>query len=180
MDFLNYTQTIFYLLLYSQKTIMLIADIVIVVLLIISAFRGFSKGFVMQLAGLVALAAGVLAAYFFWGKTYLMLQQWIDVNHYVLKTVAVAGTTLLVMIVILLLGKLISKIIQITPFGIFDSLIGVVFGIGQMVLLLSFVIFALLYINPDMWFLQDEYLAQSYLLPYIKPVAPVLVKQIIN
>ena len=114
-------------------------------------------------------------AYFFWNEGYLMLQQWVEWDHHILKTIAVIGTTALVAIVILLLGKLLSKAIHITPFGIIDSLLGVIFGIGRMVLLLSFVIFALLYINPDMQFLQDEYLGQSYLLPYIKPIAPMLI-----
>jgi membrane protein required for colicin V production len=154
---------------------MIAADIIIVLLLIITVFRGFSKGLVMQLAGLVALAAGTLAAYFFWEKAYFLLQQWIETNHYVLKTVAVVVTTLLVVTVILLLGKLLSKVIHITPFGVIDSLLGVIFGAGQMVLLLSFVMFALLYINPQISFLQDEYLSQSYLLPYIKPVAPTII-----
>jgi len=154
---------------------MFIADIVIVLLLIITAFHGFSKGFVMQLAGLIALVAGILAAYFFWNASYLMIQQWMEWNHHVLKAIAVIGTMLLVTIVILLLGKLLSKVIHLTPFGILDRLLGVIFGIGRMVLLLSFVIFALLYINPDMQFLQDEYLNHSYLLPYIKPVAPMLI-----
>ena len=154
---------------------MIVADIVVVLLLIIMAFRGFSKGLVMQLAGLVALAAGILAAYFFWEKAYWMLQQWIETNHYVLKTVAVVVTTLLVAAVIFLAGKLLSKMIQITPLGLVDSLLGMIFGVGQMVLLLSFVIFALLYINPEISFLQDEYLSQSYLLPYIKPVAPTII-----
>jgi len=158
---------------------MLIADIVIALLLIITAYRGFSKGFVMQLAGLVAMVAGILAAYFFWNEAYLMLQQWVEWDHHVLKTIAVVGTTLLVTIVILLLGKLLSKVIHLTPFGIFDRALGVIFGIGQMVLLLSFVIFALLYINPKMQFLQNEYLEQSYLLPYIKPVAPMLINLLV-
>ncbi|MCL2040425.1 MAG: CvpA family protein [Bacteroidales bacterium] len=154
---------------------MLIVDIVIVLLLIITAFRGFSKGFVMQLAGLIAMAAGILAAYFFWNASYLMIQQWVEWNHHVLKVIAVIGTTLVVTIVILLLGKLLSKVIHLTPFGILDRLLGVIFGIVRMVLLLSFVIFALLYINPEMQFLQDEYLNQSYLLPYIKSVVPMLI-----
>jgi len=154
---------------------MITADIVIALLLIITAFRGFSKGLVMQLAGLVALAGGVLAAYFFWNQAYLMLQEWINTSHYILKTVSVVVTTALVTVVLLLVGKIFSKIIHITPFGIVDSLLGVIFGVGQMVLLLSFVIFALLYINPEMSFLQDGYLSRSYLLPYIKPVAPAII-----
>ena len=154
---------------------MLIADIIISVLLVTAAFRGFSKGLVVQLTGLVALAGGILASYYFWEKAQIILQQWIETNYYVLKTVAVAGITLSVMIVIIISGKLISKVIHITPLGIIDSLMGVIFGIGQMVLFLSFIIFALLYINSDIFFLQEEYLAGSYLLPYIKPVAPILV-----
>lgn len=154
---------------------MIIADIVIVLLLIITAFRSFSKGFVMQLAGLVALVGGILAAYFCWKMAYLLLQQWLEIDHYVLKTIAVVVTTSLVMVVILLLGKLLSKAIHITPLGLIDSLIGMIFGVGQMVLIISFAIFALLYINPDMWFLQEEYLSHSYLLPYIKPIAPTLI-----
>ena len=154
---------------------MIAIDIVIALLLIIAVFRGFSTGLVMQLTGLVALVGGILAAYFFWDKAYLILQQWINTGHYVLKTVAVVGTTLLVVLAFLLVGKVMSKIIHITPFGIIDSLLGVIFGMGQMVLLLSFIIFALLYINPEMSFLQDEYLSRSYLLPYIKPIVPAII-----
>ena len=153
---------------------MLIVDIVILLLLIIMAFRGFSKGLVMQLAGLVALAGGILAAYFFWELAYVLLQGWIDASHYVLKAIAVSGTVLAVTFVIFLLGKLLSKAIRITPLGIFDRLLGMVFGVAQMVLFLSFVIFALLYIDVEIAFLQDEYLSGSYLVPYIKPIAPAL------
>ena len=104
-----------------------------------------------------------------------MLEQWIETSHYVLKTIAVVGTSLLVSLVIFLVGKLLSKAIHITPFGVIDSLLGVIFGVGKVVLLLSFAIFALLYINPEMSFLQDEFLSRSYLLPYIKPIAPTVI-----
>lgn len=157
---------------------MIVADIIIVLLLIITAFRSFSKGIVMQLAGLIALAGGILASYFLWKISYMMLQQWLDINPYVLKTGAVVLTTSLVMTVILLLGKLLSKVIHITPFGLIDSLTGMIFGAGQMVLFISFVIFALQYINPNIWFLQDEYLSRSYILPYIQPIAPMIVRWI--
>jgi len=50
---------------------MLIADIIISVLLVTAAFRGFSKGLVVQLTGLVALAGGILASYYFWEKAQI-------------------------------------------------------------------------------------------------------------
>ena len=40
-------------------------DIVLVVLLILSAINGFSKGFVEELAGLIALILGIWAAIHF-------------------------------------------------------------------------------------------------------------------
>jgi len=150
-------------------------DIVIVLILIIAAIRGFSKGFIMQIASLTALAGGILISYFFWEKSYLFLQKWIELNHYILKIIAVVGTTLIVVLVILLLGKLLSKLIKITPFGIIDNLLGMLFGTAQIILLLSFIIFTLLYINPQITFLQDNYLESSYLLPHIKTFAPALV-----
>ncbi len=155
---------------------MFTVDIIIILLLLIMAFFGFSKGLVMQLACFIALAAGITVSYFFWEKSYLLIQQWLNYNHYVLKSIAVGGTITVVTLLILIIGKIISKIISITPFGIFNKLFGMILGIAQMVLFLSFLILALLYINPDIYFLQDNYLSQSYVLPYIKPVAPYLLQ----
>lgn len=154
---------------------MIVADIIIALLLIFAAWRGYTKGIIMQIASLAALVLGVLAAYFFWNELYIHLAEWFDINHYVLKTISVIVIAVVVLLLILLLGKILSKVIQISLFGIFDRILGMVCGIVQLALALSFVIFALLYINPNITFLQDSYLAKSYILPHIKPIAPYIV-----
>ncbi|MDR0364602.1 MAG: CvpA family protein [Bacteroidales bacterium] len=157
---------------------MIIVDIIIIIFLILAAWQGFSKGIIMQIASLAALILGILASYFFWNEMYQILEKWLEIEPFVLKIISVVSMVAVVFLVIYLLGIFLSKVIKITIFGIFDRFLGLIFGVGQMTLLLSFIIFALLYINPGMEFLQDNFLARSYILPYIKPIASYVINYI--
>ncbi|MDL2254674.1 CvpA family protein, partial [Bacteroidales bacterium OttesenSCG-928-J16] len=117
---------------------MIIADIVIVLLLILAAWKGFSQGIIMQIASLAALILGILASYFFWDKMYSFLEQWVEVNPLALKVISVISMMIVVFVGIYLLGVLLSKGIKITVFGIFDRLMGLLFSVAQMALALSF------------------------------------------
>lgn len=157
---------------------MIIADIIIVLLLVLAAWKGFSQGIILQIASLAALILGIWASYFFWNEMSQLLEQWLEINPLALKIISVITMMAVVFLGIYLLGFLLSKVIKVTIFGVLDRLMGLLFGVAQMALLLSFIIFALLYINPEMGFLQDDILSRSFILPYIKPIAPYIIERI--
>jgi membrane protein required for colicin V production len=105
-----------------------VIDIVLAVLLLIGLVRGFIKGFIFEIAVLGALFLGTYAAFRF---SYF-------IQPYVSKTIHASSSTvlfvsslimfLLVAVGIFFLAKLFEGLVNIAALGIFNKILGAVFG----------------------------------------------------
>jgi membrane protein required for colicin V production len=118
-------------------------DMFISVLLVYAVFRGFTRGFIMQLALLAALALGIFAALKLSGFTATQLKSHIHVSGEYLYLISLAVTFLLIFLGVTLVGKGIEKIAEAVELSIVNRMFGVLFSLLKTVLiigvLLSFV-----------------------------------------
>jgi membrane protein required for colicin V production len=119
-------------------------DMFIAVLLIWAVFRGFTRGFIMQLTILAALALGVFAALKLSGFTARQLDNRLDMNSETLYLVAVAVTFILVFIAVNLIGRLIEKVVESVDLSFLNRIMGVVLSLAKTTIILGVL---LVYIN---------------------------------
>lgn len=157
-----------------------IFDIIIASLLLFGFVRGLMKGLFVEVASLVALVAGVYGAIHF---SYFLgdwLESSLDWSEQYVTLVAFAGTFVIIIVVIALLGKILTKIADFASLGILNKILGGVFGALKIGLILSVVFIFFGRMNDTIPFVKKESLNQSILYKPVKKIAPMIFPSIIK
>jgi membrane protein required for colicin V production len=145
-------------------------DMFILVLLIYAVFRGFTRGFIMQLTQLAALALGIFAAIKLSHFTAAQLENHIHVSAEFLYTISLAVTFLLVFIGVNLVGKGIEKIAEAIELSFFNRMFGVLFGVLKTILILGVLLSFVDRIDRQVRFLPQNTREQSI---FYKPLTSI-------
>ena len=116
-----------------------IFDIIIASLLIFGFVRGVMKGLFVEVASLVALVAGVYGAIHFSYFIGDFLKESVSWKEEYISLAAFAGTFIVIIIIIALVGKMLTKLADFASLGIINKLLGGVFGALKIGLILSVV-----------------------------------------
>lgn len=119
-------------------------DILLLLPLLYGAYKGFSRGFVIEVATLLGLILGVYVAIKFSDYTENILRDFLDISSKYLSYIALGVTFLLVVVAIYLLGKMLTKLVDIVSLGLVNKLLGTVLGIAK-----SFVILCIILLIVD-------------------------------
>ena len=159
--------------------LMNIFDIIIAALLLFAFVRGFMKGLFAEVASLVAIIAGVYVAihYAHHLEFYLVNSDSISWSDETNSIVAFAITFLAVVIVVIFIGKTLTKIADL---GMLNKLLGAIFGALKIALILSVIFTFFGRLNNTIPFLKQEVLDESLLYSPIKQIAPALFPSIIK
>lgn len=98
-------------------------DWAIIIVLAAAAFRGFTRGFIVELASLVALIAGIWIGIHFSSRVASAIG--LDPHREIL---AFAVTFLLVLIGVHLLARFLTTVLEAAEMGLPNKLAGIVFG----------------------------------------------------
>jgi membrane protein required for colicin V production len=159
-----------------------IFDIIIGALLLFAFVRGIMKGFFAEVASLVAIIAGVFVAvhYAHYLEVYLGNASYIDWSDETNRIAAFAVTFLTVVLVVILLGKILTKIADITALGLLNKLLGAILGTLKIALIISVIFTFFDSINGTIPFVKQETLDESVLYNPIKKIVPTLFPSIIK
>lgn len=157
-----------------------IFDIIIVALLIFGFVRGVMKGLFVEIASLVALIAGVYGAIHFSYFIADFLKESVSWSKEYVSLVAFAGTFVIIIIVIALIGKLLTKLADFAALGILNKLLGGVFGALKIGLILSVVFIFFRKMNDTIPFIKKETIEESILFEPVKKIAPTIFPSIIK
>jgi len=148
-------------------------DIVLLLVLLVGAWRGFTKGLVLSVASLVGLVGGIWAASHFSSLVADTMATQVSWSGNTIHMAALATTFLLVVAGVHLLAKLLEKTLELVALGLVNKLAGAVFGLLKVGLVLSFLI-ALLneWVGPRTWLPQSD--VPSVLLSPMESLAPAL------
>lgn len=155
-------------------------DIIIAALLLFGFVRGLMKGLFVEVTSLVALVAGVYGAIhfsYFLGDWLKNSVQW---DEKYVSLIAFAGTFVIILVVIALLGKTLTKIADFASLGILNKLLGGVFGALKIGLILSVVFIFFGRMNDTIPFVKQESLNESILYEPVKKIAPTIFPSIIK
>ena len=157
-----------------------IFDIIIAALLLFGFVRGFLKGLFVEIASLVALIGGVYGAIHFSYFIGDFLNESVSWTEEYISLAAFAGTFIVIIIVVSLLGKALTKFADFVSLGIMNKILGAVFGALKIGLILSIVFIFFSKMNDTIPFIKKETLESSILYNPVKKIAPLLFPSIIK
>ncbi len=147
-------------------------DIILAIPLAIGAIRGFSKGFILELASLVGIIIGVFLAALFSGLISQMLLEYVDWNPNAMKIVAFIVIFILVVITVKIVGRLIEKFFKLIGLNFLNRIAGLVAGILKVGLILSVLLIFFNYINRDGLIMSEEIRQESFLYDPVASLVP--------
>lgn len=159
---------------------MALIDIILGALLLFGLIRGFMKGLFVEVASLVALIAGVYGAIHFSNFAADFLGSKLDWDEKYINIVAFAITFVIIVLVIALAGKALTKLANFAALGILNKLLGGVFGALKIGLILSVLLIVFDTMNNSIPFADEKDLKDSILYKPVKGLAPMLFPSILN
>jgi membrane protein required for colicin V production len=118
-------------------------DILVLGFLALFVINGFRKGFIISLAGLAALVLGIYLAVNFSNYIQDILRENLRPSQTWLPILSFTITFLLVAILVLVVGKLLEKVIDLVGLGIFNKIAGALLGLVKGVIFASIILFVL-------------------------------------
>lgn len=157
-----------------------IIDIVLGIFLLFGFARGLMKGLIAELASLIALVAGIYGAINFSYFIVDYLVETVSWSEKYIHITAFAITFVLIVFLIILIGKLLTKFVNFIALGILNRLLGGVFGFLKIAFLISIFLLFFEKFNTGNTFVEEKKLSSSILYNPIQNFAAVLLPSILE
>ena len=105
-------------------------DIILLVCFLPGIIRGLSKGFLEQALALVGIVLSVWAAFRFSGLVATWLKPYVDFSETTVNVIAFALILIVMSLVVLLVAKLLTKVVEMAMMGWLDKLLGLVVALA--------------------------------------------------
>lgn len=116
-------------------------DVIISILIIWALIKGYRKGFIIELASLLALVLGVFGAIKFADFTAGYLTENINLPEDYTPLIAFALTFIVIVIGVHFLARIIQGFVKMVALNFFNRIAGALFSACKTLLILSFILF---------------------------------------
>lgn len=138
-------------------------DIIILVIIAIGSIQGFSKGLIVEIATLLALVLGVFITMRYSVYTEKILKDFFNASSPYTPYVALGVTFIVVVIGIYILGKLLTKLVDIISLGLVNKLLGTIFGAAKACLIICVLLLLVDALNDRFQFMNEKTVQGSLL-----------------
>lgn len=114
-------------------------DIVIIIPILWGAYKGFTKGLIVEVAQIAALLLGIYGALQLSGSTEKLLTDKFGMTSQYTPVISFGIIFLLIVIAVFLIARLLGKLTEKVALGVVNKILGAVFGIAKFTLILSVV-----------------------------------------
>lgn len=149
-------------------------DIFILLCLIPAFIGGFLNGLVRQITSLIALILGIWAGWHFSELLSQWIRIWFESNNNLINIISFAIIFIVVLLLVNLVGKFLSKIIKIALLGWLDRILGIIFGILKYCLILSIIFYFISSLDNIFDIIPARHFTESRLYQLIEPIAPAI------
>ena len=155
-------------------------DIVLGIFLLLGLYKGIKNGLLIEVASLVAIILGVYGAinFSFYAAEYLDNQ--VDWEPATRNLLAFAITFIVIVLIITLTGKLLTKLAEVIMLGILNRILGGLFGILKVAFILSVILMFVSSLAERLNFINEETKESSVLYTMVQPLAPLLLPNILK
>ncbi|MCK7589317.1 CvpA family protein [Subsaxibacter sp. CAU 1640] len=155
-------------------------DIVLAALILFGLVRGLMKGLFVEVASLVALVAGVYGAIHFSNYAATFLTNKTEWDEKTVNIAAFAITFVIIVLVIALAGKALTKLADFAALGIVNKILGGLFGALKIAVILSVVLIVFDSMNRAIPFTDEETIEDSVLYNPVKSLVPLIFPAILE
>ncbi len=152
-----------------------VLDIILAIPILWLAYKGFTKGLIIEISTLAALVLGIYASLHFSYITADFLRNNLDVTGKYLNISSFVITFILVVLAVNLIGHLVSKFVSMIALSFVNRVMGGILGILKAAVFLSFILFFVEKFDNKAHLLTPETKQSSMLYPFVSPIAPQLV-----
>jgi uncharacterized membrane protein required for colicin V production len=147
-------------------------DVVIAIVLGIATYKGYTRGFVSELGGAVAVTAALVTPWFYNGSLDPAIERVTKLGPGSAHVVGMFATALLTYVVILFVARLLGAVARLPVLGIGNSLGGAFIGFAKGAILLWLVLFVALFfpLSPDIRAGLHDSRLSPYLVAYDEPL----------
>mgnify|MGYP001103266887 CR=1 FL=1 len=131
-------------------------DIVILLFLLFGAYRGFSKGLIIEVATLAGLVLGVYLAISYSPYTEGILRDFLNISSRYMSYIALAVTFVVVVVAVFIVGKLFTKLIDIISLGLINKLLGALLGTVKYFIIVCVLLLVVDALNAKFQFISEE------------------------
>ena len=157
-----------------------VLDIVLGSLLLLGLVRGLMNGLFVEVASIAALIIGVYGAMHFSDFAASFLENRVDWDEKYINITAFAITFIVIIVVIALAGKALTKLADFASLGILNKLLGGLFGALKIGLILSVVLIIFTKMNSNIPLIENHEIEDSLLYKPVKSLAPIVFPSIIS
>jgi membrane protein required for colicin V production len=145
-------------------------DIIIAIPLIWGLYRGFTKGFIIELATLVALCLGMIGAIKLSDLVTIYCREHFGWTSEYLPLISYVITFVIIVLLVYLIAKAIEQFVRLAALGMVNRIFGSVFGVFKFAIALSCLIYVVNTFRPGNKIIPEEQQEKSFL---FKPVASI-------
>jgi len=149
-------------------------DLILAVPLLWAIYRGFTKGFIIEVASLIAIVLGIYGAVHFSYFISDLLKMKSEYSSLISFTI----TFLIIAIVIFILAKLLEKSINLLALGIVNKLGGAFFGMLKVAFILSVILIVVNKIDSKTGVIPEKTKTASLLYKPVSSIAPFIIPKL--
>ena len=146
-------------------------NIILLVCFLPGIIRGLSKGFLEQALALVGIVLSVWAAFRFSSLVCTWIKPYLEVSETVLSVISFALILVVVALVAILVGKLLTKLLELAMLGWLDKVLGLVLALAVNALAIGVVIVLFDTLNLKFGFVKPEVLDGSVVYTALKDLS---------
>lgn len=120
-----------------------IPDAIIVLILVIGALKGFSRGLVAELGGIAAIVIGLIAPWYYNGAADAQIQALTKLTPGSAHVAGMVGTGIAAYVVVLIVVSILGRVAKLPLLGTGNALAGAVVGLLKGALLIWMALFVL-------------------------------------
>lgn len=151
-------------------------DVIVTALTILLGLKGLFRGFIKEFFALIGIVGGVFVASRLAFQVGTIIDSAIPMNNNsTIMLIGFVATLISFWIIAYFIGMILSKVLSLSGLGIFDRLLGFIFGAGKIFLLLSIIIYAISQVDTINKGLQDK-VKDSIMFPILQNTGNYIIK----
>jgi len=152
-------------------------DIVLAIIILIAFFMGFRKGLLRALASLVGIVLAIYGAIYFSSYMENVVSRF-NWSNDITKLVAFIATFALIMVFVLILGRVLTKVVDVVFLGPVNKILGGIFNAIKYAFLVS-VVFMFVNNSDGYTIMSDKERHESVLYEPVASIAPLVLPTIL-
>ncbi|WP_411029148.1 CvpA family protein [Spongiimicrobium sp. 3-5] len=155
-------------------------DIAIGLLLVWGLYKGLKNGLFVEIASIIALIAGLYGAIHFSYIAGEYLSKNMDWNERYINLTAFIVTFIIIVVVVHLAGKLLTKIADFALLGLLNKIAGGVFGALKIAVILGALLVFFHRVNDNLNLINEETLNDSILYNPVKDIGAFVFSKVLK